>query len=178
MDSRARYFERIHALIKQVPPSEGEIKLLWYEEWWDGPLTGMCEWESLRYYFEFFFIPFENGQDDSYGNPKRGRRYLLHGSEEALRIASERQKERLRVVGDGNVYSDVLGKWTNRGSADKNDSGWSIPGPEDPISMENLDQFDGGSVGWFYENQTTGGTGAIDVWTDEQCKKLEEMKNR
>lgn len=177
MDNRDRYVKRIHGLWPRLSQVEGLVKLLWYNEWWDGPLTGMCELDERQYFFEFFFIPYEDGRDDDYEDEKRGQRYLLHSSSELWTLANTRQRERLEHIGDGNVYRDVLGKWTTHGGIDRRNPEYQKSQPDDdPISSVNLGRYDAEIVGWFFEDQTTGGTGAIDVWTKEQSEKLSEME--
>ena len=33
------------------------VTLAWVDNWWDGPLEGVCEWQGRRVWFQYYFDP-------------------------------------------------------------------------------------------------------------------------
>jgi hypothetical protein len=85
---------RIAGSLTAIPRvGRGEVNYLWVSEVWDGPLSGMLEWNGANYWFEMFA---ENESE----NPTWSRRFaVLRLTGELMEGALERHANFQRYVG-------------------------------------------------------------------------------
>ncbi|GER89886.1 hypothetical protein KDW_40480 [Dictyobacter vulcani] len=81
----------------QIPYQE--IRLLWFCDYWDGPLSGVCFYWGQRYWFEAI-----EPEKDNYGYPRTMGVYIL--SAEDLQSEEESQRRFQQYVGMHTTYDD------------------------------------------------------------------------
>ena len=79
--------------------SRQEVRLLWYCDYWDGPLSGICFYQGQRYWFEAI-----EPEKENYGYPRRVGIYIL--STEELQAEEESQQRFQASVGMHTTYDE------------------------------------------------------------------------
>ncbi len=114
------------------------IRWLWANNWYDGILSGVCEYQDKRYYGQCF------GEDD-----ERNRRFaLIDLPETEWKEETERHEFFVEKVGDHNDFrEDGEGR---KGAGIKPESSWKEFYDRYPPYQER-DYFRFPVVGWFEE---------------------------
>lgn len=146
----------------EVPPEPAvprarPVRLLWYEDWWDGPLAGMSEWEGRRDWFHFF-------KEDDPPDPQRWFWIFRLTPEQQVAI-EHRHRRYQELVGNGSEFVDdpgVIGGRRLQRPSTFDRAGWDDWRREcgDGLKIDDLTEQQ--IVAWFKEEDTKG-TAAISV---------------
>jgi hypothetical protein len=116
-------------------PQVHDVQMLWYSEWYDGPVDGLAEYGGRQYWF---------ADVDDYQHSWPERRYVLHpiSSEQAAREWTWHREYRMRTGGPGCCHEPTCSGPLD-GTADW--EGWWHDHPE-PVASNYVTI---PPVGWF-----------------------------
>lgn len=101
------YLKKYEELYKKFPKIS--IKKLWHHGYWDGPTSGICEYNQQKCWFELideFHDKYSDFDDDDFRSPYY-RRYLVHRlTEEQFKVIAERHEKFCRMVGYHTNYDE------------------------------------------------------------------------
>jgi len=122
------------AVLDGIPQLHG-VRLLWFNEWYDGPVDGLAEYDGREHWF---------ADIDDYQHTWPERRYVLHpiSSEEAAHEWALHREYRLRTGGPGCEHQPFC-----PGPADDQEDweGWWNDHP-DPVTPDYVAV---APIGWF-----------------------------
>lgn len=131
------FLESSISKLEKIPTEE--IRILYSNDHWDGPLEGMCKWKEKNYYFYWPGIMNEKGDEID-------RKFVLIDlTDEQLKEEEKIHKLFLEKIGDHYVY--VNGKMKEHGA-----SGDELSAEEFYQENEKSPAFEVGQdqlVGWF-----------------------------